>query len=353
MKHKMVSNIKIFCISYIVSVSSNTVYCIIKFVIHNKDSSIRIMNTSTADTGTNMLRGQSNTTIIGIGVSTIGLLILSSALIIAAIVVIRNYRRRSAKQKLNTDAPYSTLNRGSRLQVQPQYTQQNSDELYNQIHLSPSTGQTEFIPKPQTENIYNPSYNSHPTHTDTEISATNASAASCAHVNSPMATYAAIDKRNKKKAKKDDTKHTAAEKHTLMVSSSRGAHADNSTKRSQKSLNDTYAPDHQDQERVNSEQESDPPHSVEELYTAVKKKPKGSSAPVNEAVPQMAEDLYTAVIKKPKENSVNNEVVPPIPPHTVEELYTAVHKKPVGNATVQEDEEEAPPIPPLAVEDAF
>ena len=111
-----------------------------------KDSSIRILNTSTAKASTKILRSQSNTAIITIVVSTVGLLILSSALIIAAVVVIRNYRRRSAKQQLDTDAPYSTLNRGSRLQVQPQSTQQNSNELYNQIHLSPFTGQTEFIP---------------------------------------------------------------------------------------------------------------------------------------------------------------------------------------------------------------
>ena len=87
------------------------------------------------------------------------------------------------------------------------------------------------------------------------------------------------------------------------------------------------------------------------MYTVIKKKPTGSSAPVNESVPQMAEDLYTAVMKKPKENSVNDEVVPPIPPHTVEELYTAVHKEPKGNT--MENEEEAPPISPLTVEDAF
>ena len=313
-----------------------------------KDSSMKIMNTSTPKTDTKMLRGQSNTAIIVIVVCTVGLLILSSALIIAAVVIIRNYGRRSAKQKLDTDAPYSTLslNRGSGLQVQPQYIQQDSNELYDEIHLSPSTGQTEFIPKPQSENTNNPHYSTHATHPDTENPVTNESAAS--QTNSPTATYAAIDKSNKKKVKKDDTKHTAAEKHTLMVSSSRGANADNSTER--KSLDDMYAPDHQDQERVNSEQESNP-HSVEELYTAVKKKPKGSSAPVNESVPQMAEDLYTAIMKKAKENSANDEVVPPIPPHTVEELYTAVHKKPKGNT--MEDEDEAPPIPPLTVEDTF
>ena len=82
-----------------------------------------------------------------------------------------------------------------------------------------------------------------------------------------------------------------------------------------------------------------------------KKKSKGSSVPVNEPVSHRAEDLYTAVMKKPKENSVNDKVVPPIPPHTIEELYTAVHKKPKGNT--MENEEEAPPIPPHTVEDTF
>ncbi|MCG8623419.1 MAG: hypothetical protein MJE68_15680 [Proteobacteria bacterium] len=314
---------------------------------------MKITNTFTPKTDTNMLRGQSNTAIIASVVSTVGLLILSSALIIAAVVITRNYRRRSAKQKLDNDAPYSTLslNRGSGLQVQPQSTQQNSNELYDQIHLSPSTGQTEFIPKSQSENTNNPHYSTHATHPDTENPVTNESAAS--QTNSPMTTYAAIDKGNKKKAKKDDTKHSAAENYTFGL----GVHAegkDNSMKRSQISLDDMYALDHQDQqERVNNDQESNPSNSIEELYTAVQKKPKGSSAPVNESVPQMAEDLYTTVMKKPKENSANDEVVPPIPPHTVEELYTAVHKKPLGNAMVREDEEKAPPIPPFTVEDTF
>ena len=102
---------------------------------------------------------------------------------------------------------------------------------------------------------------------------------------------------------------------------------------------------------MNSEQESNPPHSVEELYTAVKKKPTGSSVPVNEPVSLAAEDLYIAVMKKPKESSVNDEVIPSVPPHTVEELYTVVQKKPKGNK--MEGEEEVPPIPPHTVEDTF
>ena len=307
------------------------------------------MNTSTSKIDTKILRGQSQTEVIIIGVSAVILLILSSVLTIIVIVLIRNYRRRSAKQELFNDSSYSTLNsnRGSELQVKPHFIQQNSNELYDQIHLSPSTGQTEFISKPQSESTNNPPFNSHPTHPHTENSVTSASATS--QVNSPQATYAAIDKSKKKKVK-----NPAAEKFTQKVSSTKWAHniegKSNSTK---KSLDDIYASDHKDREKVNSEQESNPPPSVEELYTVVKKKATGSSVPVNEPVSKAAEDLYTAVMKKPKENlnSVNNKAVPSIPPHTIEELYTAVHKMPKGNT--MEDEEEAPPIPPHSVEGTF
>ena len=113
------------------------------------------------------------------------------------------------------------------------------------------------------------------------------------------------------------------------------------------------ASDHlQDRDKVNSNEEVNPPLPVEELYTAVKKKPKGSysSVQVNEPVSKAAEDLYTAVMKKPKENSVN-EVAPSSSPHTIEELYTAVHRNPKGNTI--KDEEEVPPIPLPTAEDTY
>ena len=202
------------------------------------------MNTSTFTIDTKILRGQSKTAIIAIGMSTVLLLILSSALIITVVVLLRNYRRRSAKQELYTDSSYSTLNTGSGLQVQPQSLQQNSDELYDQIHLSPSTGQTEIIPKLQSEYVNNPTYNSHLTHPDIENSVNSASATS--QVNSVPPTYASIDKSKKKKVKIDDTKHTATKKYTQKLSSAKRAHIEgkeNSTKRSQKPLDDMYASD--------------------------------------------------------------------------------------------------------------
>ena len=102
----------------------------------------------------------------------------------------------------------------------------------------------------------------------------------------------------------------------------------------------------QDRDKVNSDEEVNPPLPVEELYTAVKKKPKGSSVPMNEPLSQAAEHLYTAVMKKPKD-----ALVLPTSLHAIEELYAAVNKNPNGNT--MEDEEEAPPIPPHNVEDTM
>ena len=57
-------------------------------------------------------------------------------------------------------------------------------------------------------------------------------------------------------------------------------------------------------------------------------------------------NLYTAVTKNGSTDNI--EAAPPIPPHTVEELYTAVMKMPKENA---EDGDKAPPIPPYTVEE--
>ena len=76
------------------------------------------------------------------------------------------------------------------------------------------------------------------------------------------------------------------------------------------------------------------PHTVEELYTAVIKKPMNN---------EEAEEVAPPIPPYSKDKAENEEVAPPIPPHTVEELYTAVMKKSKGSA---EDEEKAPPIPP-------
>ena len=109
---------------------------------------------------------QSNVNIFAIiGVSIVMPLILSAILIITAtvMVLIWSYKRRSSEQ-VNNCSPYSTLSRRAG-QLQP--LQQDSAQLYDQIHLGPSTGQAEYIPKSETAYINNPSQtpqNSYPTH---------------------------------------------------------------------------------------------------------------------------------------------------------------------------------------------
>ena len=159
------------------------------------------------------------------------------------------------------------------------------------------------------------------------------SASAESQANSPLATYAAVDNSKRKGVKKDDTKHTAAaEKYTQKVLPSKWAHKIEGEGQFKLGVRFIYM--HlqitmQDRDEENSD-EVNPPLPVEELYTAVKKKPKGSNVQVNEPVSQAAEDLYTAVTKKPKENAENDVIVPSIPLYTIEELYTAVNKKPTG-----------------------
>ena len=177
----------------------------------------KIMSTIPSSTTDTEYQSNNFTEIIATAVS---MTILSIVLIITLVAIIWSYKRRSAKKcELYDDSSYSTLNRRPG-QVQLHSIQQNSAELYDQIHLSPFTGQTEFITKPQSENINNPFYNSHPTNPDTE----NSMASVESQANSPLAIYAAIDNSKRKKVKKDDTKHTAAEKYTQKVSSSKGVH---------------------------------------------------------------------------------------------------------------------------------
>ena len=330
---------------------------------------------------------QSNINIVVIGVSIAMLLILSTILIITVIVLIWSYKRRSSK-KVNNSSPYSSLNRRA---GQPQALQQDSAQFYDQIHLSPSTGQAEYVPKSETANMNNPSQisqNSHPTYstaggdiaehssilntakaTTSQLSPQNAQEST-----SESPTYAAVNTSKKKKLKlKEDAKCKVAEKGPPVLpysGTSMQEKKENVTKQEIISLHTieelyTAVKKPIDYEPKGEEETppTPPPHTVEELYTAVQKKPKGRSnadSKEDEASPphtaeetqtagekpsqSATEDLYTAVTKKPKDSSVDDtQTAPPIPPHTVEELYTAVMKKPNSGA---EDEEEAPPIPP-------
>ena len=246
------------------------------------------------------------------------LLILSTILIITATVLIWSYKRRSSKQ-INNSSPYSTLNRRA---GQPQSLRQDSAQLYDQIHLSPSTGQAEYVPKSETANINNQnqtSQNSHPTYsaagediaehssalnTANQVTKSQLSLQNAHESTSEQPTYAAVDTSKKKKFKlKEDAKCKAAEKGPPVLPYS-GHEASSATRDMKENI---------------SKQEINSPYTIEQLYTAIKKKPKDCEPKGEEEAP------------------------PTPPPHTVEELYTAVMKKPNSGA---EDDEEAPPIPP-------
>ena len=352
-----------------------------------------------------ILKDQSNsiTEIIAIVVSLVILLVLSVALIITVVALV--YKRKGAQKKFYRDSSYSTLNRRTGQQIQPQSLQQDSAQLYDQIHLSPSTGQTEYVPKNETANANNntsqTSQNPDPTYSTADgdtaehslaLNAGNQATTSqlpssqkAYESTSEQPTYAAVNTSKKKKFNKESEKEyskcKAAEKGPPVLPYS--GHEVSSAFMQQKKENTT-------KQEINSPltieqlytavkkkpkdyepkgEEETPPipplHTVEdlELYTAVQKKPKSRSntdSNKDEAPPphtaeetQIAgekpsqsaiEDLYTAVMKKPNDSSADDtHTALPMPPHTTEELYTAVMKKPNSGA---ENEGEAPPIPP-------
>ena len=213
---------------------------------------------------------------VAVGVVGILLLILITSLIIILSLIVWYRKRRTRKLEIDPnsgsmreDASYSILERGRRQQIQPQDS--NSTELYDQIHLSPSTGQTELISKTESEiarNISVPQSNIY-SNVDMENQAESQPISSCEPEKNTLedATYAVVNKKKKKKK-------------------SKGASHDNANKK----------------EKIEKEVKVQEQPSLEEMYAVVQKKP-----------------------KKSKEQG---ETPPPIPASTVESLYTAVQKTP-------------------------
>ena len=307
-------------------------------------SSNIVTNNHTRDTG-----NQNNDTvwmIIGIAVPTlIGLTTI-------AVITLVLFVRKSSQRKSECDNSYSILSRGPTQQLQSQLLDPAS-VLYDRIELSPSTGQAEFISKTETDNKNNPSphHNQYGIHhsVDTEQpkSATmQISDSSLKNIPShdneytnEQPTYAVFNKerKNEKEPVHCPFKSSAATSLTLKQNSTH---------------NNIEIQDNNTAKKVSLQTAK----SLEELYTAVKKKTKESTAQNEEEPPpiplQGVEQLYTAVNKKTQRTTANDEVEsPPIPPQTVEELYTAVMKKPKVRET--DDEVEAPPVPPHTVEELY
>ena len=302
------------------------------------------------------------------------LIVLTSIAGIALIL----HLRKSTKHKQNDDHSYSTL---SRENTQRTESLNGLTNLYDQIQLSPSTGQAEIISKAENENINTYTLSSHqnvPSIVDTKHCNKATEQGSVSTSEQPI--YAAVKKKqkmNKFTKGKESGQHAAAVERNGEKSVLCSYHATDKTDIKQKdqikqtevtptSVCTTESPEvpytavkkKPKDNTVDNEEKvpPPPPHSVEELYTVVKKNIKGSAIKEEEGAPQIpphiVEDLYTAVMKKPKndpvtDNDTDTEAVPPIPPHTIEDLYTIVQK---GSCTTK-NEEEAPTIPPHTVED--
>ena len=157
------------------------------------------------------------------------------SLIIIVTVLVWHCKKKSTKQKLYTDSPYSTPS--TEIGQQIQSMQNDPAELYDQVHLSPSTGQMEFISKSKTVNVNNPNrtpHNFHPTysmagydiiaeHSSTLNAVNQATSQLSLHEanesTSEQPTYAAVDKTKKKfkrQRKKEDPQCKAANKGSLV-----------------------------------------------------------------------------------------------------------------------------------------
>ena len=280
-------------------------------------------SSSTSTTTTSQANGVSSTSesdianlIIGVVVAIL-ILVLLAAVALTVLVVMS---RKSVKQKSNFDSSYSVLSRGTPQQLQPQAVH-NSSELYDQIHLSPLTGQAEFIRNNETENTNNPqrqqgirpSIDEQLLRVSLQTAGLNEPPENTCNTEQP--TYAVVNKKQKKK------KYNLGKE---LVTDQKCDAQNKDLRNVKKEISDT--------------KKVSPSKEIESLYTAIKKKPKGSAAIEDDNAPPIplhtVEELYTAVNKVPKVRAATKEEeAPPIPPHTVEELSA-------------DDEEEAPPIPP-------
>lgn len=213
-------------------------------------------------------------------------LILVMAAIILIVVISLLCWYKSGVHKLEIDSKfdeqnlsYSTINRGNKEQTQPE-PHNTAAELYDQIQLSPSTGQSEPIFNKDNENInIGVSLSQHE-----EISKVSETNSETENTNFEDFTYAVVDKTKKRnKRQVNDLNQQSTSKKCTHHKIPEG-------------LNDTEECD--TEEKKQKDQPSQRRGNLEEMYAVVHKKPK-------------QEEQITA---------------PPVPSHTTESLYTAIQK---------------------------
>ena len=236
----------------------------------------------------------------------LAILLLLLATILGTVLVLFLYKRKYWQQNSNIEeGSYLTICRGDAQQLQPELLHTPVD-FYDEIQLSPLTGQAELISNTESQSINCNSQhqhgNSHNVDTEQPVDLDKDTAFE-------QPTYAIPNKKQNRKnhIPKRGTELTYCRQTNIFE------------KERDESSNGT------DQNSVKQRQ------ALEELYTSVKKTPKGRTADNEEEVPPLpphtVEELYTEVQKKPNDSTSQDEAeAPPIPPHTIEELYTAVRK---------------------------
>ena len=298
---------------------------------------------------------------IAVGVVITSLIVLMGI----ATIALALFLKKSSQRKSECENSYSTLSRGPTQPLQPQSLNLASD-LYNRIQLSPSTGQAEFISKTETDNINNPSPHQgqhninpnvdmqQPKSATIQITTATSKDIPSHDIESTFEhpNYAAINKRKKNTMGKEPVYYGPENAVDTNLSSVK-----HNTTEENESINLLHtAAKNKKLRKGNAACIQQRAESPEELYSAVRKKTKGSTEQNEEELlpipPQGVEQLYTVINKRTQPTTANDEVEsPPIPPHTVEELYTAVMKKQKARET--DDEVEAPPVPPHTVEELY
>ena len=262
------------------------------------------------------------TILIGIGV--VIPIVLLVIVVIVTLVLLYLQKSSQPKSKSCYNDSYSTLCRGETQQLQPHSQQPPLDtDLYDQIQLSPSTGQSEMVSTTEIENINILSSQQTRVSPNTDTDQGNKISGE-----NNVSTYVAVKKKQKK------SKHLKVKNKEEIVLCSHSAIKVKKRETTPTSVDTT--------------------ESLEALYSVVQKKPKADQdkkEKVPPPPPYSVEEMYTAVRKNAKGSAMEEEAgAPQIPPHTIEDLYTEVMKKPKGDST-ESGTDGAPPIPPYTVDD--
>ena len=221
------------------------------------------------------------------------MLILLVATVVLATLLLLWHKKRTQKNKIrsnldNQDGLYCTLDRGTKLQPQTQYA---STDVYDQIQLSPSTGQSEPISeqtKKKNVNMFVLSTQLDCHNMEKQLK----TEAEKPNNNPEFATYAVVDKH--KKSKSTFKKEESSKSHDNTPGKGIPLDCEGSVKA-------IVSVEH-DKAYYSKYQQSERNENLEEMYAVVQ--------------------------KKSKKCEEQEGIAPPVPSHTTESLYTAVQKKP-------------------------